>query len=139
MHAYARISMHMHAYAYNNDMVTPSFRNSYSTLKTIHKNKYPTASMHSIELHGVRLNEKQLKILIHTAKLRVQTENRVFYSMHRHEMSLLRSKIKGFDKQLSMHKHEMSLLPSKIKGFDKQLSMQIYKMSLLRSKSKGFH
>ncbi len=59
-------------------MVTHSFRKSYSTLKTIHKNKYPTASMHSIELHGVRLDEKQLKILIHTAKLRVQTENRVF-------------------------------------------------------------
>ena len=39
-------------------MVTHSFRKSYSTLKTIHKNKYPTASMDSIELHGVRVDEK---------------------------------------------------------------------------------
>ena len=65
-------------------MVTHSFRKSYSTLKTIHKNKYPTASMDSIELHGVRVDEKQLKILIHIAKLRVQAENVVFYSRHIH-------------------------------------------------------
>ena len=56
-------------------MVTHSFRKSYSTLKTIHKNKYPTASMDSIELHGVKVDEKQLKILIYIAKLRVQAEN----------------------------------------------------------------
>ena len=63
---------------------THTFRNSYSKLKTIHKKKYPTASMDSIELHGVRVDEKQLKILIHTAKLRVQAENVVFYSRHIH-------------------------------------------------------
>ncbi len=37
---------------------THTFRNSYSKLKTIHKKKYPTASMDSIELHGVRVDEK---------------------------------------------------------------------------------
>ena len=56
---------------------TYCFRNSYSTLKTIHKNKYPTASMDSIVLHGVRVDEKQLKIVIHIANLRVQADSGV--------------------------------------------------------------
>ncbi len=60
---------------------THTFRNSYCTLKTIHKKKYPTASMDSMELHGVRVDEKQLKIVIHIANLRVQAE---YGYMHMH-------------------------------------------------------